>query len=140
MNSFTKAVFIAFICCSLLPFTEQQYTPDWASIDSRPLPAWYDESKVGLFVHWGIFSVPSISSEWYVILSWIKHDFYVFYIYRFWWSWKGNNPDPKVVAFMNANYPPDWTYADFAPQLRAELFGDYREFFFYLILEKFILL
>jgi hypothetical protein len=41
---------------------------------------------------------------------------------------------------MNANYPPDWTYADFAPQLRAELFGDYRAFFFYLILEKFILL
>jgi alpha-L-fucosidase len=68
MNSFTKAAFVAVIC-SLLPFTEQQYTPDWASIDSRPLPAWYDESKVGLFVHMGIFSVPSISSEWYVILS-----------------------------------------------------------------------
>ena len=66
MHSFTTAVFVAVICSWLLPLTEQQYTPDWASIDSRPLPAWYDESKVGIFIHWGVFSVPSIGSEWYV--------------------------------------------------------------------------
>ncbi len=74
MNSHEATVFIAVLCCLLLPFTEQQYTPDWASIDSRPLPAWYDESKIGIFIHWGVFSVPSISSEWYVLycLSRIK--------------------------------------------------------------------
>jgi hypothetical protein len=65
---FFTAVFVAFVCCSLLTFTEQQYTPDWASIDSRPLPAWYDESKVGIFINWGVYSVPSVSSEWYVII------------------------------------------------------------------------
>jgi hypothetical protein len=63
---FFAAVFVAFFCCSLLPFIEPQYTPDWASLDTRPLPAWYDESKVGIFIHWGVFSVPSIGSEWYV--------------------------------------------------------------------------
>jgi len=66
MHSFT-AVFVAVICCSLCSFTKQQYTPDWASIDSRPLPSWYDESKIGIFIHWGVFSVPSIESEWWVI-------------------------------------------------------------------------
>ncbi len=66
MHSSQATVFIITACCSLLPFTEQQYTPDWASIDSRPLPAWYDESKIGIFIHWGVFSVPSIGSEWYV--------------------------------------------------------------------------
>jgi hypothetical protein len=65
MHFFT-AVFVVVICCSFLPFTEQQYTPDWASIDSRPLPTWYDESKIGIFINWGVYSVPSISSEWYV--------------------------------------------------------------------------
>ena len=35
--------------------------------DSRPLPPWYDEAKFGIFIHWGIFSVPSWkSAEWYV--------------------------------------------------------------------------
>ena len=27
------------------------YTADWASIDSRPLPSWYDDAKIGLFIH-----------------------------------------------------------------------------------------
>ena len=48
-----------------------QYTPDWQSLDSRPLPTWYDDSKFGIFIHWGIFSVPAFGSEW------------------FWWYWKG---------------------------------------------------
>ncbi len=65
MYSFTAVVFVALVCCFLLSFTEQQYTPDWTSIDSRPLPAWYDESKVGIFIHWGVFSVQSFI-EWYV--------------------------------------------------------------------------
>jgi hypothetical protein len=38
-------------------------------------------------------------------------------------EWKGPHPNPEVVAFMNRTYPPDWTYADFAAQFRAELFG-----------------
>jgi alpha-L-fucosidase len=43
-----------------------------------------------------------------------------------WWAWKGDNPNPETVAFMNKNYPPDWTYADFAAQFRAELYGKYK--------------
>ena len=36
-----------------------QYTPDWPSLDSRPLPAWYDDAKIGIFMHFGPYSVPS---------------------------------------------------------------------------------
>lgn len=42
-----------------------KYEPTWESIDSRPLPAWYDEAKVGIFIHWGVFSVPSFRTEWF---------------------------------------------------------------------------
>ncbi len=41
-----------------------------------------------------------------------------------WWEWKGSNPDKNLVAFMNKTYPPDWTYADFASQFRAEFYGN----------------
>jgi len=27
---------------------------------------------------------------------------------------------------MNKTYPPDWTYADFAAQFRAEFYGRYK--------------
>ena len=42
-----------------------KYTPDWDSLDKRPLPQWYDDAKIGIFIHWGVFSVPSFGSEWF---------------------------------------------------------------------------
>ena len=42
-----------------------QYEPNWDSLDTRPLPAWYDEAKIGIFIHWGVFSVPSFKNEWF---------------------------------------------------------------------------
>jgi alpha-L-fucosidase len=69
MYSLTAWIFITIIFCSLILFTKQQYTPDWTSLDKRTLPTWYDESKVGIFIHWGVFSVPSVYSEWYVCSS-----------------------------------------------------------------------
>ena len=42
--------------------------PTWESLDNRTLPAWYDESKFGIFLHWGVFSVPAFKTEWCVIL------------------------------------------------------------------------
>ena len=83
--------------------TTAPYTPDWDSIDSRPLPKWYDEAKIGIFVHWGVFSVPGFGSEW------------------FWWYWQGDK-NPNYVSYMLKNYPPGFTYADFAPELRAIFF------------------
>ncbi|RXG56742.1 Plasma alpha-L-fucosidase [Armadillidium vulgare] len=80
-----------------------QYTPDWESLDSRPLPEWYDQAKIGIFLHWGIYSVPSFGSEW------------------FWKYWRGDQSD-RYVEFMNDNYRPGFTYQDFGPQFTAEFF------------------
>lgn len=81
---------------------EAKYEPNWESIDSRPLPQWFDQAKFGIFIHWGVFSVPSFGSEW------------------FWWYWQKNMPD--YVSFMKKNYPPDFKYQDFAPHFTAEFF------------------
>jgi alpha-L-fucosidase len=35
------------------------YEPTWESVSTHPLPAWYDDAKLGIFVHWGLFSVPA---------------------------------------------------------------------------------
>jgi alpha-L-fucosidase len=34
------------------------YSPTWDSVSSHPLPAWYDDAKLGVFIHWGLYSVP----------------------------------------------------------------------------------
>ena len=37
----------------------QKYEATWASIDSRPTPQWFQDAKFGIFIHWGVFSVPA---------------------------------------------------------------------------------
>jgi alpha-L-fucosidase len=42
------------------------YTPAWASVDQHtPAPEWFQDAKFGIYFHWGAFSVPAYSSEWY---------------------------------------------------------------------------
>jgi hypothetical protein len=42
------------------------YQPSWASLALRPRPLWFDDAKFGIFLHWGLYSVPAFKSEWYV--------------------------------------------------------------------------
>lgn len=34
------------------------YAPTWESVGTHPLPDWYDDAKLGIFLHWGLYSVP----------------------------------------------------------------------------------
>ena len=43
---------------SSMSSSNSKYTPDWESLDSRPLPEWYDKAKIGIFMHFGPYSVP----------------------------------------------------------------------------------
>jgi alpha-L-fucosidase len=91
------------------------YEPNWDSLMTRPLPTWYDDAKIGIFMHWGVYSVPSfglnkwepgtkgaIPAEWY-------------------WN-RLENGDPRTNAFHNKTYGPDYAYAEFAPQFTAMFF------------------
>lgn len=41
------------------------YSADWDSLMHAQAPAWFREEKLGIFIHWGIFSVPAYDNEWY---------------------------------------------------------------------------
>ncbi|XP_059468911.1 alpha-L-fucosidase isoform X2 [Neocloeon triangulifer] len=87
-----------------LTVSTAKYEPNWGSIDARPLPGWYDQAKVGIFVHWGVFAVPSFGSEW------------------FWKNWIDSN-QTKYKNFMEANYRPGFAYQDFGRDFTAEFFN-----------------
>ena len=39
---------------------------DWASLTNYfTMPAWYEKAKFGIFIHWGVYSVPAFGDEWY---------------------------------------------------------------------------
>lgn len=41
------------------------YAPSWESLSKASVPAWFREKRMGIFVHWGLYSVPANSNEWY---------------------------------------------------------------------------
>jgi alpha-L-fucosidase len=42
------------------------YQASWDSILARyKMPTWYEDAKFGIFIHWGLYSVPAFGNEWY---------------------------------------------------------------------------
>jgi alpha-L-fucosidase len=35
------------------------YTPEWHSLEGHKIPSWYNDAKLGIFIHWGLYSVPA---------------------------------------------------------------------------------
>src|SRR6188472_3067370 len=84
-----------------------RYEPKWESLDSRPTPDWYLDAKFGVFIHWGVYSVPAWGhvgeyAEWY------------------WQRVKSSDPKKAMWAKFHAqNYGADFPYQDFAPRFTA---------------------
>lgn len=100
----TPVVLLLVVALSSQTCLGVKYEPNWKSVDSRPLPDWYDDAKIGMFINWGVYSVPSYYSEW------------------FWYWWKTAKPNQGIVKFMEQYYPPTFTYADFAAEFKAEFY------------------
>jgi alpha-L-fucosidase len=41
------------------------FSPTWASLQAYQVPEWYVNAKFGIFIHWGVYSVPAYGNEWY---------------------------------------------------------------------------
>lgn len=91
----------------------QQYAPNWASLNQRKIPAWFHQDKFGIFIHWGVYAVPAFAP---VIPN--SGD-----SYSEWYWFRLNQKQKDFKAFHDKNYGPDFTYPQFEPQFRAELFN-----------------
>ena len=92
--------------------TRVTYEPTWASLDSRPTPAWWTEQKFSLFMHWGLYAVPSYCP--------VTESQPTCYAEHFWDT--SHDPSSAQHAFMKSNYGARFEYQDFAPLFRCEVF------------------
>jgi alpha-L-fucosidase len=104
------ALFILFVS---LPAAAQHYEPTWESLDSRPIPAWFNEAKFGIFIHWGVYSVPAYRP--------LSDRLYASYA-EWYYASVIDDHEHGGYEFHAANYGEDFEYRDFAPLFRAELF------------------
>jgi alpha-L-fucosidase len=45
--------------------TKLQFEAAWESLKAIETPKWYIDGKFGIFIHWGLYSVPAFGNEWY---------------------------------------------------------------------------
>jgi alpha-L-fucosidase len=42
-----------------------KYQDTWESLQQYEVPLWYQKARIGIFIHWGVYSVPAFGNEWY---------------------------------------------------------------------------
>jgi len=112
---------VLFICVLALFLTTilfaQNYEPTWESIDSRPIPEWFQDAKFGIFIHWGLFSVPAWGPT---------KDVGVYEKYAEWYWWSLTQPDRESYRQFNdihkKFYGDGATYQDFVSGFTCDMF------------------
>jgi len=110
-----SVIFVVLLCCFLfvMCISDQghkapkgPFTVDWESLSKHnPAPDWFLDAKFGIYFHWGVYSVPAFSTEWY--------------------PRRMHELDSKENKHHIATYgqPTEFGYPDFVPMFKAEKFN-----------------
>ena len=80
------------------------FRASWESLETYTVPEWYQDAKFGIFIHWGVYSIPAFDNEWYPRNMYLK--------------------DNPVFKHHVETYGPQsqFGYKDFIPRFNAEKF------------------
>jgi alpha-L-fucosidase len=90
----------------------QKFEPNWTSLNKRKMPEWFQQDKFGIFIHWGVYAVPSYAP---VIPN--SGD-----SYAEWYWYRIHEKNKNFLPFHNKNYGADFLYPQFEQQFKAEMF------------------
>lgn len=81
------------------------FEPTWESLSKYQIIPWFNKSKFGIFIHWGLYSVAEFNNEWYSRNMYIK--------------------DTEEYNYHIKTYGAhkDFGYKDFIPLFKAEKFN-----------------
>ena len=101
-NSLLIIVLFLLICSAAI--SQQRYQATYESLKQYKTPEWFQDVKFGIFIHWGVYSVPAFGSEWY------PRNMYQ----------QGSGEFKHHIATYGAHNK--FGYKDFIPQFKAEKF------------------
>lgn len=98
-----------------------KYQADWESIRAHEAPKWYNDAKFGIFIHWGLYSVPAYAEPTGKLHQvpwdkWFKHNAYA--------EWYLNTlriVGSPTYEYHKKTYGTDFGYMDFVPKFNEEI-------------------
>ncbi len=105
---------LSLIVCAFALRAQPVYQPAWESLNKRPVPQWWQEAKFGIFIHWGVYSVPAYAptDEANVYAKYAEH-----------YDNRLRTKNPVFTNHHARTFGDRVTYADLAAQFRAEHFN-----------------
>jgi len=100
------------------PAKKVTYEPNWESLSQWKVPKWFDDAVLGIYCHWGVYSVPGFrfdsgaeqvdSGLWYGMFMYVPND--------------SGRPNYGVYDHHRETYgdPAEFGYHDFVPMFKAE--------------------
>ena len=113
MRSKIAIVFLLAVAALLSAYAEvavKAYEANWGSLDARPVPRWWVDAKFGIFVHWGVYSVPAYAPA---------GDASFAAAYAEWYHGKVLRGEERFSAYHAKRYA-NAPYANFAAEFKAE--------------------
>jgi len=107
-----KSILLLLAMLTSCKLSSQKYEANWNSLNQRKIPEWFHQDKFGIFIHWGVYAVPSYApviensgdsySEWY----WLRL----------------SEKQKNFMSFHNKNYGSEFQYPQFEKSFKAELY------------------
>ena len=106
---------VLFILCFFILSNSfsQKFEANWNSLNKRGIPGWFQQDKFGIFIHWGVYAVPSYAP---VIPN-------SGYSYAEWYWYRLPEKQKDFISFHEKNYGGQFEYPQFEKQFKAELFN-----------------
>ena len=105
------------VCSAQAP---TKYEPTLESLDRHPLPQWYAGAKLGIFIHWGLYSVPGWAPLTHPDHDFPRTDYIKYNPYAEWYLNTMRIPGSPTEAYHKQHLRRDFGYYDFAPIFNRE--------------------
>jgi alpha-L-fucosidase len=115
----------AMVCCGVqMPLRAQataKYEPTLESLDQHPLPEWYAGAKLGIFIHWGLYSVPGWAPISHPNHDFSSNDYIKYNPYAEWYLNTMRIPGSPTQAYEREHYGAHFDYYDFSKDFDREI-------------------
>lgn len=101
---------------------KRTFLPTWESIRTHEIPAWYQDCKLGIFIHWGLYSVPAFATPTAELGTVSDEEWYSHNPYAEWYYNSLNIGRGATYEHHQKTYGRQFQYEDFADLWKAENF------------------
>lgn len=101
---------VAIIATINVTNAQEKFKAEWESLNKhKVVPAWFADAKLGVYFHWGVYTVPANGNEWYGRFMY-EHD-------------RQKSWGKDIYDYHTKTYGREKQYHDFIPEWKGEKFS-----------------